>query len=140
MKFVIPADNRIPQFSLTPVLCSEKRMAAILAAGEVDYETREAELLEQFNEEQFSFPSKGGAFRFVLKSGAEMVKCITHKNKFYVYSYAQDGRDFWAAMHELKYLNYLRLARLHRGALGHFMGSSSKFTISVSLNVEDRSI
>lgn len=121
MKFVIPADNCIQQFSLTPVMCSEKLMAAILAAGEVDYETRKEELLEQFSSQ-----SKGGTFRFVLKSGAEMLKCLTHKNKFYVYSYAHDGRDFWAAMNELKYLDYLRLARLHREAMGYFMGRSSE--------------
>lgn len=109
MKIVLAKGARPAQFSATPVVCSDKKMAEVLAANH-RYPTNSAAV---FLESIKNFRSgKTSYFEYCFRSGAKLKIKMGQKN-FFIYSYSSDGKDGLAAIEELRMLESLRAAFAH---------------------------
>lgn len=109
MKILLKKNEHPRQFGSIRVICSDQKMAEILAAKN-RWPKRRVEAILQHIKDMRS--GKETFFEFLFHSGAKL-KVDVMAGHFYIYSYSSDGKDgVWAA-EELKMLDHLRMAVKH---------------------------
>ena len=117
MKILLNKNERPRQFGTIKVLCSDQKMAEILAAKN-RWPKRRVEAILQHIKDMRS--GKETFFEFLFHSGAKL-KVDVMAGNFYIYSYSSDGMDGVHAAEELKMLSHLRMA------VKHYFASRSRF-------------